>query len=384
MSNMAIKPYQINVPQTVLSDLLERLKDTRWPDEVKGSGWSMGTNLDYMRELTDYWQHQYDWRKQEAKLNEFKQFKAEVDGLGIHFIHERGQGPNPIPIVITHGWPGSFFEICKLIPLLTDPASYGGDPADSFDVIVPSLPGYGFSDRPRERGMMSSRRAAELWVKLMTEVLGYKRFAAAGGDFGSIVTQYIAADHPELLIGIHLTYIGHYASIPDPSELSEAERRYLGALQQWSMREGGYYMIHSTKPQTLSYGLNDSPVGLAAWVAEKFQSWTDSDGGIEWRITRDELLTNIMIYWVTETIGSSVRTYFDNEPQKLEPLPAVPAAFAAFPKDLNPPPREWVERRVHLQQWTEMPRGGHFAAMEEPELLAEDMRAFFSRFRASN
>lgn len=384
MANMAIKPYQVNVPQTVLSDLLERLKDTRWPDEVKGSGWSMGTNLDYMRELTDYWQHQYDWRKQEAKLNEFKQFKAEVDGLGIHFIHERGQGPNPIPIVITHGWPGSFFEICKLIPLLTDPASYGGDPADSFDVIVPSLPGYGFSDRPRERGMMSSRRAAELWVKLMTEMLGYKRFAAAGGDFGSIVTQYIAADHPELLIGIHLTYIGHYASIPDPSELSEAERRYLGALQQWSMREGGYYMIHSTKPQTLSYGLNDSPVGLAAWIAEKFQSWTDSDGGIERRITRDELLTNIMIYWVTETIGSSIRTYFDNEPQKLEPLPAVPAAFAAFPKDLNPPPREWVERRVYLQQWTEMPRGGHFAAMEEPELLAEDMRAFFSRFRASN
>jgi pimeloyl-ACP methyl ester carboxylesterase len=272
--------------------------------------------------------------------------------------------------------------MCKLIPLLTDPASYGGDPADSFDVIVPSLPGYGFSDRPREHGMMSSRRAAELWAKLMIDMLGYKRFAAAGGDFGSIVTQYLAADHPERLIGIHLTYIGHYASTPDPSELSEVEKRYLGAIQQWSMHEGGYYMIQSTKPQTLSYGLNDSPVGLAAWIAEKFQSWTDSDGVIERHITNDELLTNIMIYWVTETIGSSVRTYFDNEPQKLEPLPAVPAAFAAFPKDLNPPPREWVERRLHLKQWTEMPRGGHFAAMEEPELLAEDMRTFFRQFRS--
>jgi pimeloyl-ACP methyl ester carboxylesterase len=286
-----------------------------------------------------------------------------------------------MPIIITHGWPGSFFEICKLIPLLTDPARYGGDPADSFDVIVPSLPGYGFSDRPRERSMMSSRRAAGLWVKLMRDVLGYKRFAAAGGDFGSIVTQHLAADNPELLIGIHVTYIGHYASIPDPSELSEAEKRYLGALQQWSMREGGYYMIQSTKPQTLSYGLNDSPAGLAAWITEKFSSWTDSDGLIERRITKDERLTNIMIYWVTETIGSSVRTYFDNTPQKLEPLPPVPAAFAAFPKDLNPPPRERVERRLNLQQWTEMPRGGHFAAMEEAALLAEDMRKFFRNYR---
>lgn len=312
---MSVQPFHINVPQPILDDLQDRLARTRWPDEVEGAGWDYGTNLGYMKELIDYWQHKYDWRRQEAELNKFAQFKSEIDDLNIHFIHEPGHGPNPMPIIITHGWPGSFFEICKLIPLLTDPASYGGDPADSFDVIVPSLPGFGFSDRPRERGMMSSRRTAELWVKLMTEVLGYKRFAAAGGDFGSIVTQYIAADHPELLIGIHLTYIGHYASIPDPSELSEAEKRYLGALQQWSMREGGYYMIQSTKPQTLSYGLNDSPVGLAAWIAEKFHSWTDSNGFIERRVTNDELLTNIMIYWVTETIGSSVRTYLDNEPQ---------------------------------------------------------------------
>jgi pimeloyl-ACP methyl ester carboxylesterase len=378
---MSVQPFQIKVPQIVLQDLKERLARTRWPDEVESADWDYGTNLEYLKKLVEYWQNQFDWRTQEAKLNQFAQFRAEIDGLNIHFIHAKGKGPNPMPIIITHGWPGSFFEICKLIPLLTDPARYGGDQSDSFEVIVPSLPGYGFSDRPRERGMMSGRRAAGLWVKLMTDVLGYKRFAAAGGDFGSIVTQYLAADHPELLIGIHLTYIGYYASIPDPSELSEAEKRYLGALQQWSMREGGYYMIQGTKPQTLSYGLNDSPAGLAAWIAEKFHSWTDSGATSERRITEDELLTNIMIYWVTETIGSSIRSYHDNPPQKLEPLPAVPAAFAAFPKDLNPPPREWVERRLDLKQWTVMPRGGHFTAMEEPVLLAEDMRKFFRNYR---
>ena len=376
---MRIQPFKISISQPILDDLQERLANTRWPDEVEGAGWDFGANMGYMKELVDYWQHRYDWRKQESELNKLAQFKAEIDGLNIHFVHSQGIGPKPIPIIITHGWPGSFFEIYKLIPLLTDPERYGGDPLDSFDVIVPSLPGYGFSDRPGEKGLMSSRRTAELWAKLMTDVLGYKRFAAAGGDIGSIVTQYLAADHPELLVGIHLTYIGYYASTPDSSELSEAEKRYLSALQQWSMREGGYYMIQGTKPQTLSYGLNDSPTGLAAWIAEKFHSWTGP--GVSRRITDDELLTNIMIYWVTETIGSSIRSYIDNPRQKLEMLPPVPAAFAAFPKDLNPPPREWVERRLNLQQWTEMPRGGHFAAMEEPMLLAEDIRKFFRNYR---
>lgn len=380
---MRIQHFQISIPQPVLDDLRERLANTRWPDEVANTSWDYGANLGYMKELVDYWQHKYDWRKQEAELNKLAQFKAEIDGMNIHFVYSRGKGPNPMPIIITHGWPGSFFEIYKLIPLLTDPERYGGDPIDSFDVIVPSLPGYGFSDRPRERGMMSNRRTAELWAKLMTDVLGYKRFAAAGGDFGSIVTQYLVADHPELLVGIHLTYIGHYdyASIPDSSELSEAEKRYLGTLQQWSMSEGAYYMIQGTKPQTLSYGLNDSPVGLASWIAEKFHSWTDPRSFAERRITKDDLLTNIMIYWATKTIGSSIRTYIDNPPQKLEMLPPVPAAFASFPKDINPPPREWVERRLNLKQWTEMPRGGHFAAMEEPELLAEDIRKFFRNYR---
>jgi len=249
-------------------------------------------------------------------------------------------------------------------------------------VIVPSLPGFGFSDRPREPGT-SLARTAELWAKLMTGTLGYRRFAAAGGDFGAIVTQHLASAHPELLVGIHLTSIGYYASAPDPSELSEAEKRYLGALQQWIMREGAYFMIQGTKPQTLAYGLNDSPVGLAAWITEKFHAWTDR-GDTEMRLSKDELLTNIMIYWLTQTINSSMRTYSADPPQKLERLPAVSAAFAAFPKDINPPPREWVERRLHLAHWTEMPRGGHFAAMEEPALLAGDIRSFFHSLKAKH
>ncbi len=270
-----------------------------------------GLTLAYLKDLVAYWQNQFDWRKQEARLNQFNQFCTRIDGLNIHFVHVRGTGPKPMPIILTHGWPGSFFEIYKLIPLLTDLAGYGGNPADSFDVIVPSLPVFGFSDSSPEHGMMSSRRIADLWAKLMTDVLGYRRFAAAGGDFGSIVAQYLAADYPEMLIGIHLTYIGHYMSIPDPTSLSEAEKRYLGALQQWSMHEGAYYMIQSTKPQTLAYSLNDSPAGLAAWIAEKFHSWTDSDAVAKHGITKDELLTNIMIYWVTETIGSSIRSYYE-------------------------------------------------------------------------
>lgn len=373
---MSMQPFSIAIPQAQLDDLRERLDHVRWPDEVEGSGWNYGAKLGFMKELVSYWQREYDWRKHEAELNRFAQFKAEIDGVGIHFIHERGKGPNPTPIIITHGWPGSFFEIVKLIPLLTDPASHGGDPADSFDVIVPSLPGFGFSDRPHEPGT-STVRTAELWAKLMTETLGYQHFAAAGGDFGAVVTQHLAAAHPKLLIGIHLTYIGFYHSTPDPSELSEAERSYLGRLQQWIMSEGAYFMIQGTRPQSLAYGLNDSPAGLAAWLAEKFHEWTDHDSAAFGRISKDDVLTNIMIYWLTETINSSMRTYLANPPQKLERLPAVPAAFAAFPKDINPPPREWVERRLNLAHWTEMPRGGHFAAMEEPTLLADDVRSFF-------
>jgi pimeloyl-ACP methyl ester carboxylesterase len=387
---MSLESFTINIPQATLDDLRERLAQTRWPDEVEGAGWDYGTNLQYMKELTDYWQHQYDWRKHEAELNTFAQFKAEVDGVGIHFIHERGKGPNPTPIILLHGWPDSFYRMHKIIPLLIDPASYGGDPADSFDVIVPSLPGFGFSDRPRERGT-TSIRTTELLARLMTDVLGYKRFAAAGGDIGSRVTRLLALAHPESLIGIHLTDVGFPREIafpPDLSNPSTAEQQFLGSVQRWFMQEGAYAMLQSTKPQTLAYGLNDSPVGLAAWIVEKFRAWSDCGGDIEQRFSKDELLNNIMIYWVTGTISSSARLYYDDghaAPQlKQGQYIEVPAGVATFPKDLTLPPRELGERYLRVQRWTQMSRGGHFAALEEPELLADDMRAFFQDLKAKN
>lgn len=382
---MNIQPFTITVAQSTLDDLRERLARTRWPDQVREADWDYGTNLDYLKALVAYWQNQFDWRAQEARLNQFAQFRAEIDGFGIHFIHERGQGPKPLPIILTHGWPGSFFEMVKIIPLLTDPAGHGGDPADSFDVIVPSLPGFGFSDHPTVRGMTTTK-TAELWAHLMTETLGYVRFAAAGGDIGAGVTQRLALAHPDLLVGIHLTYLGSASSRSEYPDLSEAEQRYLHALQQWSLQEGAYSSLQSTKPQTLAYGLNDSPVGLAAWITEKFRTWSDCDGEVERRFSKDELLTNIMLYWVTQTIPSSVRIYYENAhaPSLLKPGQhiEVPAGIALFPKEISLPPREWAERSLRVQRWTQMPRGGHFAALEEPELLVEDLRAFFRPLRA--
>ena len=383
---MPIQSFQINIPQTILDDLWMRLSRTRWTDEIEGAGWDYGANLGYLKTLVAYWRSQFNWSAQEAALNRFAQFIAEIDGFGIHFIHERGRGPNPMPIVITHGWPSSISEMLKIIPPLTDPARHGADPTDSFDVIIPSLPGFGFSDRPRESGM-TLQRTAELWTRLMTETLGYRRFAAAGGDFGSGVSQFMALQHPDRLVGIYLTNVGYPILNSDQSNLSEAEEQYLHGVGQWLAREGGYVAVQSTKPQTLAYGLNDSPAGLAAWIVDKFRSLSDCDGDVERRFSKDELLTNVMIYWVTETINSSVRTYYENvcasPPLKPGQHIEVPAGVALFPKAPNLPPREWMERSLRVRRWTEMPRGGHFAPMEEPELLVEDMRAFFRPFRAS-
>ncbi len=381
---MTVQPFTITVAQATLDDLRKRLVGTRWPDEVAGTGWDYGTNLGYLKELVGYWQRDFDWRAQEAQLNQFAQFKTEIDGIGIHFIHKRGQGSNPLPIVLTHGWPDSFYRMYKVIPLLADPARYGGDVADAFDVIVPSVPGYGFSDRPRTRGM-TTKRTADLWARLMTDALGYTRFGAAGGDLGSEVTLHLAHNHPGLLAGIHLTDVSYPMAPPEGAEPSEDATRYLHALHQWFAQEGAYMMIQSTRPQTLVYGLTDSPVGLAAWIVEKFRAWGDCGGDVERRFSKDELLTNIMIYWVTETITSSARMYYENmhAPERLWPAPRidVPVAVAHF-NDLLPP-RAWVEQAMNVQRWTEMPRGGHFAALEEPELFVEDIRAFFRPLRAS-
>ena len=388
---MSIQPFTIAVPQATLDDLRERLARTRWPDEAENTGWNYGTNLGYLKELVDYWQHSYDWRAQEAKLNQFAQFRADIDGQSIHFLHMRGKGPNPTPLLLIHGYPDSFYRYHKIIPLLTDPESVGGNPEDSFDLIVPSLPGFGFSDRPNFPGGMKSLRSAELLSKLMTEVLGYQRYAVGGGDVGSRVTRLLALAHPEQVLGIHLTDIGFPQEIAFPPEVpnpSPAEGRFLGSVGMWFFQEGAYAALQTTKPQTISYALSDSPAGLAGWIVEKFRAWSDCGGEIEKSYTKDELLTNIMIYWVTGTISSSARLYHEDTFQSAPQLSVgqyieVPAGVATFPKDLTYPPRELGERFLRVTRWTEMPRGGHFAALEEPDLLAEDLRTFFRPLRSA-
>ena len=383
---MDVQPFKIQVPEETLADLKERLAQTRWPDELPGTGWDYGTNMAYLKELVDYWQNSFDWRAQEEAINRFSHFKADVDGLGIHFIHQKGVGPDPMPLVLTHGWPGSFFEMSKITPLLADPASHGGDAGDAFHVVTPSMTGYGFSDHPTKPGM-HVLRVSDLWVKLMKDGLGYDRFGAQGGDWGASVTAYLGFAYPENLIGIHLTsmvrpppYMG-----PGSAPLSEAEQALMNQREEWMQAEGGYSHIQGTKPQTLSYGLNDSPVGLAAWLVEKYRSWSDCGGDVESRFTKDELLTTITIYWAAQIINSSTRLYYETArhpwDMKQGERISVPAAMAVFPGEISLPPREWGERSYNVQRWTEMPSGGHFAALEEPEKLAEDIRAFFRPLR---
>ena len=379
---MDVQPFKIEVPEAVLEDLRERLARTRWPDEITDSGWDYGAKMGYVKELVEYWRTTFDWRARERAINAFQHFRADVDGLGIHFIHERGQGPDPLPLIVTHGWPGSFAEMLEIIPMLTDPASHGADPADSFDVVVPSLPGYGFSDRASQRGM-SFRAVADLWVKLMGG-LAYPRFVAQGGDWGALVTSRLGAAYPEQVMAVHLNMGSGPPSRPGTGErpMNDAEEKYWEWRDWWQDAEGGYGHIQGTKPQTLSYGLNDSPAGLAGWIVEKFKAWTIPDGNLEDHFSKDDLLTNITIYWVTQTIGSSVRFYYENRKVMREgERITVPTSMAIFPNETSRPPREWAERSHNIQRWTEMPRGGHFAAMEEPALLAEDIRAAFRPLR---
>jgi pimeloyl-ACP methyl ester carboxylesterase len=375
------EPFRIQVSDDVLSDLKARLARTRLPDEIPGSDWDYGTNLSYLRDLVGYWRDQYDWRAHERELNRFKHFRADVDGLKLHFIHEPGKGPNPKPLLIIHGWPGSVYEFQQIIPMLTDPAAHGGNANQSFTVIAPSLPGYGFSERPHARAM-NIQAICELFVKLMRDVLGYDKFAVQGGDWGAAVTSRIGYSHPQSTLGIHLNMIAvapaEGRNAPQPTD---EEKKFFAAMEKFRHTETGYQSIQGTKPQTLAYGLNESPAGLAAWIVEKFRTWSDCHGDIESRFSKDQLLTNIMIYWITETINSSTRLYYEarHHPWRMEPGTKVeaPTGFAAFPGELVRPPKSWVERLYNLKRWTEMPRGGHFAAMEEPKLLADDIRAFF-------
>jgi pimeloyl-ACP methyl ester carboxylesterase len=374
---MSVKPFKVQIPQETLDDLQERLLRSRWTDEVEDAGWDYGTNLNYLKELVNYWQNNFDWRSQEKYINRFAHFQTEIDDLNIHFIHERGEGQTNTPLILLHGWPSSFLQMLKITPLLTDPKSQGSG-ADAFDVIVPSLPGYGFSDRSYKRGMTVAR-IAELIFKLMTEELGYERFAVRGSDMGAGVAKELALTYPDVVIGLHLSGTNPYIGAV-PQDLSEAEQQFIAKVQQFQMQEFAYAMLQSTKPQTVAYGLNDSPVGLAAWIIEKFRAWSDCNGDIEKRFSKDELLTNLTLYWATATINSSMRLYYEsghapspNAGKRVE----LPTAMAMFPKDMVPGPREWIEREYNIKRWTEMPRGGHFGEWEEPELLAEDIHAFF-------
>ncbi len=376
-----VEPFTINVSDEVLKDLRERLDRTRFPDEIPDTGWEYGTSLAYMKELVEYWRTRYDWRKHQAELNSFAHFKTNIDGLDIHFIHEPGRGPNPKPLLLSHGWPGSVYEFMQIIPMLTDPVAHGADPNQSFTVIAPSLPGYGFSGHPRTRGF-NIQAIAETFDKLMTGVLGYKRYCAQGGDWGSAVTSRLGEVHGGHLYGIHVNLVfvgGHTRS---KSDLTQEEKVFLADLDHFRREETGYQGIQGTKPQTLAYGLSDSPAGLAAWITEKFRTWTDCGGDLERRVSKDQLLSNIMIYWVGQSINSSTRLYYEARHHPWRPDPnkriETPMAAAIFPGEILKPPRHWAEQAFNIQRWTVMPRGGHFAAMEEPALLAEDIRAFFS------
>ncbi|PKL63122.1 MAG: multidrug MFS transporter [Methanomicrobiales archaeon HGW-Methanomicrobiales-2] len=378
---MTVRPITISVPAGTLDDLHSRLSRTRWPDEVEGADWDYGTNMRYMKELVDYWLRTYDWRAREAELNRFAHYTADIDGKAIRFIHERGKGPDPMPLVLFHGWPDSICRYLKLIPMLTDPAAYGGDAADSFDVVVPSLigdPGMSRSDRAQPLA-----KIAELTWRLMTGELGYRRFGAGGGDGGSPISQILGVRHPESIVGLHLTDIGFPIMMANFPDLSDAEREYLARSQAQGFSEGAYAVLQGTKPQTLAYGLNDSPAGYAAWIIEKFRTW--SDGDLEKVFSKDEQLTNIMLYWAG---GPSVRAVSYREEwvsgslapdQRID----VPVGLALPPKDIDPvPPREYAERNLKdIRRWTVLEHGGHFVAMEVPELMAREIRAFFRPLR---
>jgi pimeloyl-ACP methyl ester carboxylesterase len=383
----ALERFEARVEQPLLDDLAERLQRTRWPDPPPGAAEAAGIDLAELRDLVEYWRIGFDWRAAEERLNRLPQFRAALSGGRIHFIHQRGRGPRPLPLVITHGWPGSVLEMLELIPRLTDPTRFGGRADDSFDVVAPSLPGYGFSDPPTAPGMHPGR-IAELWLELM-DLLGYARFGAQGGDWGASVATRLALRAPGRMAGLHLNYLpGSYrpALGPGAPPLTQAETEFLAGCDRWGETEGAYAHVQRTKPDTLAVGLADSPAGLAGWMAEKLWSWSDRVEGGKSRLSRDEVLANVTLYWLTGNIGSSIRLYREASRHPLRLADGerirVPTGMALFPAETPAnPPREWVTRGYDVTRWTSMPRGGHFAAWEEPDLLAADIREFFRPLR---
>jgi pimeloyl-ACP methyl ester carboxylesterase len=385
------EPFAPQAAPAVLEDLRARLRATRWPDAPEDAGWSLGTDLAYLRELVAYWADGFDWPAREAALGRLPRFRVPLGGLAIHFVHARAAAPAGsrerapvLPLVLCHGWPDSFWRYTKVIPLLTDPGAHGADPADAFDVVVPDMPGYGYSSRP-DGPPLDSIAVADLWARLMS-TLGYQRFGAAGGDVGSHVSRYLGLNYPDRVAAVHRTDAGLPVFTGDQADLAPEERAWFESVAAWGAAEGAYAAIHRTKPQTAAFGLTDSPAGLAAWIVEKLRAWSDCDGDVERRFTKDEILTNVMLYWLTGTIGSSMRMYRANAA-----IPAaqharrveVPSGFSIFAGDVVRPPRAWLERTANAVRVTEPARGGHFAPFEEPELYAEELRAFFRPYRAA-
>jgi pimeloyl-ACP methyl ester carboxylesterase len=380
-----LRPFALTVPDAVLEDLRERLARTRLPDEPPLEPWSTGTSVAYLQGLLKYWRDGYDWRAQEAMLNSFRQFSVPLAGIELHFIHEEGKGPKPMPLLLSHGWPGSVLEFHKLLPMLTDPARFGADPADAFTVVAPSLPGYTLSFEPGQ-ARFGLEEIAEVFAALMSDVLGYKCFGAQGGDWGAFVTTRLGYAFAERIIGIHLNLLAVRRDPKMVANPTPEEKVFLEQLAYFLKEETGYQWIQGTKPTTLAFGLTDSPAGLAAWLVEKFRSWTDCDGNPENVLTRDEMLTDIMLYWVSGAIGSSFWPYYARR-HRPWPVPDgktvdVPMGYVEFPKEILRPPRSVAERMYRdIRRWTVMPKGGHFAALEQPEALAREIREFFRPLR---
>jgi pimeloyl-ACP methyl ester carboxylesterase len=377
--------FAIDVPDDVLRDLADRLARPRFPQRTAAE-WQAGTDPDYLRELAIYWRDVFDWRARERELNDAPQFTADIDGQRVHFVHVRAvgvqQGPRPLPLILTHGWPSSFLEMLPLVARLTDPVRHGGRPEDAFDVVIPSLPGFAFSDLPAS-GPLTAPVIADLWARLMTQVLGYPRFGAYGGDIGSHVTGFLGARHPDLVTGIYTHHPNLHPILDSAQPFSVAEQHYLDAREAEHSSDGGYAAIQSTRPDTLAAALTDSPVGLAAWLVDKYRAWSDCDGDLESRFSKDTLLTIVTLYWVTSTIGSSLRSYYDDDQAPPMPRVDVPAGITLTPEDRDYP-REYAERSYpDIRQWRGPTRGGHFLALEEPELLTVHLRDFFRPLRGN-
>jgi pimeloyl-ACP methyl ester carboxylesterase len=372
-----VVPYRIEISDAALADLRDRLQRTRWPEPETVDDWSQGVPLSYVQEVCQYWADKYDWRAAEARLNGFPQYRTDIDGLGVHFIHVRSPHEDALPIVITHGWPGSIVEFHKVIGPLTDPIAHGGDAQDAFHVVCPSLPGYGFSDKPSASGW-SVERIARAWTELMPR-LGYEHYGAQGGDWGSAVTTSIGQQDPDHVVGIH---VNMPIATPTFEDLSEKENEALASLANYQNVESGYSKQQSTRPQTLGYGLVDSPAGQCAWILEKFWAWTACDGHPENALTRDELLDNVMLYWLPATGASSARLYWESFNRNRQDEVSAPTGCSIFPKEIIRISRRWAETRfTDIRYWNELDKGGHFAAFEQPELFVNEIRSFFRLVR---